>query len=66
MVGPLGEADRRAGGRLLAIGFVSFVALSAGLVALYGGASLDEIGLVVAAGVVVGLVLLFLLVGWHT
>lgn len=66
MVGPLGEADRRAGGRLLGVAFVSVVALSAGLVALYGGASIEEVGLIVVAGAGVGFVLLYLLVGWHT
>ena len=58
MVGPLSEADRRAGNRKIAAGFVALVGFSGGMSALYGGATPIEAAVVVAVGLVVGVGLL--------
>ena len=59
MVGPISEEERAFANRQLALGFVMFVGLSAGLTAFWADASLVEIGLVVLAGLVVGGAALF-------
>ena len=61
MVGPIPDERRRQGYRNVKIGFVTLVGLSSGLIALRGDPSLLELGLVVAAGLLVGLVLLLVL-----
>lgn len=66
MVGPISDEERRFATRQLMVGFVLLVAVSAGLIALQGGATLVEVGIVTAIGVVVGVVLLWILgVGWQ-
>lgn len=61
MVGPISDEHRRRGYRNVKIGFVILVGLSSGLIALTGDPSLVELGLVVGAGFLVGLVLLLFL-----
>ena len=54
MVGPTPDAEYDAAVRRLLIGFVLFVGVSSMFGALYGGATLLEVGLVGLVGVVVG------------
>ncbi|MDX1744613.1 MAG: hypothetical protein R3324_01635 [Halobacteriales archaeon] len=61
MVGPISDEGRRRGYRTVKMGFVVLVGLSSGLVSLTGDPSLPELGLVVLAGMVVGVILLFVL-----
>lgn len=61
MVGPISDAERRSGYRLLAIGFVGLVGLSSALTALYGGATITAVGAIGLGGTVVGVSLLLAL-----
>jgi len=54
MVGPISDEERSLAYRQLAIGFVIFVGLSAGMTAFWGDASLVQIVLVVLIGLIVG------------
>ncbi len=62
MVGPMSDEERRSGYRRIGAGFVGVVGLSAGTMALSGGASLPEAGAVAIGGMAVGLLLLFYLI----
>jgi len=63
MVGPSRDEDpNRAGRTQLKVGIVLLVGVSAGLVALSGGATPAEIGIAVAGGLAVGAALLAYLV----
>jgi hypothetical protein len=64
MVGPPSAADRARDRRLMAAGLVGLVAVSAGLTAAHGGATLAEVALLGAAGLVVGTGLALTLAGW--
>lgn len=57
MVDPIPEEELATGARRLKLAFVALVGLSAGLIAVQGGAGPLGIGLVVLAGAAVGLVL---------
>ena len=61
MVGPLSDGARRRGARNVRIGFILLVGVSSGLVAVSGGPTLSELVLVVAAGFLVGGLLLWVL-----
>jgi len=61
MVGPSADGGQRQGYRTVKMGFVVLVGGSAGLVALTGDPSPAELGVVVAAGLAVGVVLLAVL-----
>lgn len=54
MVGPMSDEERRAGSQRLYTGFVVLVGASAGIMALSGGATLVQAGLVTAAGLALG------------
>ena len=60
MAGPMSDADRRRGMRRIAAGFAAIVGISGGMTAYFSGGTAVEAGLVVVAGVLVGVVLLFL------
>ena len=63
MVGPsLSEENRRVASRRLKLGFVGLVGVSAGLVALAGGATATQALVALAGGLVVGGALLWYLV----
>ncbi|WP_331233446.1 hypothetical protein [Natronorarus salvus] len=62
MVGPMSDDERRSGYRRIGAGFVGIVGLSAGMMALSGGASMAQAGAVTVGGVLVGLMLLFYLI----
>lgn len=61
MVGPVSDDERRQFWQRLGTGLVGFVALSAGLVAFYNDATLTEIGIAAGAGLIIGLVVVFIL-----
>lgn len=65
MVGPMTDEERRVGSRKLYAGFVLTIGFSAGLMAVQGGASPAEAGLVAAIGLGVGTALLWYL-RWST
>lgn len=54
MVGPISDEERRASTRVLAASFVGLIGISSGLMAFWGGASLSEAAIVIAAGIGVG------------
>jgi hypothetical protein len=54
MVGPMSEAERRAGSQRLAIGFIALVGVSAGIMALSGGATITQTALVTGVGLALG------------
>ncbi|KYH26657.1 hypothetical protein HAPAU_17570 [Halalkalicoccus paucihalophilus] len=54
MVGPMSDEERRAGYQRLYTGFVVLVGLSAGLMALSGGATLAQAALVTGVGLALG------------
>lgn len=54
MAGPISSEERRLASRRLGIGFVSFVGISAALVAIYSGGTPLEVGLVGLAGLAAG------------
>lgn len=54
MVGPMSDDERRVGSQRLYAGFVVLVGVSAGLMALSGGATLVQVVGVVIAGLVTG------------
>ncbi|WP_122090495.1 hypothetical protein [Halalkalicoccus subterraneus] len=62
MVGPMSDEERRAGSQRLYTGFVVLVGLSAGIMALSGGATLSQAALVTGAGLVLGGALVWWLV----
>lgn len=63
MVGPsISGEKRKTGNRVLGVGFVAIVGASSALIAFNGGASLTEVALVGASGLVVGALLLLYLV----
>jgi hypothetical protein len=64
MVGPPSGADRERHRRLVAVGLVGVVGLSAGMSGLYSGASLLETGLLALAGAVTGGALVLVLGSW--
>ncbi len=61
MVGPVAEDDRDAFYRLLGIGLVVLIGGSAGLTALYGGATVRETGIAAGFGLLMGLGLVVIL-----
>jgi hypothetical protein len=61
MVGPMSDDERRAGSQRLYAAFVVLVGASAGLMALSGGATPLEVLIVVLAGLVIGLLLVWYL-----
>lgn len=61
MVAPISDEDRQKGNRILVIGFVGFVGLSAVFMAAYGGASLDEIAVISVLGAATAIVLVIVL-----
>ncbi|AUV82181.1 hypothetical protein C2R22_11415 [Salinigranum rubrum] len=65
MVGPsITDDERRVANTRLQVGFVVLVGISAGLVAIQGGATPLQIGAAVVAGLVLGGVLLYWLRRW--
>ena len=50
MVGPMSDAERRAGSQRLAVGFITLVGASAGIMALSGGATFVQAAAVTGAG----------------
>lgn len=54
MVGPMSDEERRAGSQRLAVGFVALVGASAGIMALSGGATPVQTGIVTGVGLALG------------
>ncbi|MCH7659764.1 MAG: hypothetical protein IH933_04010 [Euryarchaeota archaeon] len=54
MVGPMSDAERRAGSQRLAVGFITLVGASAGIMALSGGATFVQAAAVTGAGLALG------------
>lgn len=54
MVGPISEEERESFALRMKLGLTAVVAVSAGLTAMHGGASLPIVALAVVAGAVVG------------
>ncbi|WP_369684815.1 hypothetical protein [Halalkalicoccus sp. NIPERK01] len=54
MVGPMSDEERRAGSQRLYAAFVLLVGVSAGLMALSGGATLAQAAIGAGAGLVLG------------
>ncbi|MEM4780013.1 MAG: hypothetical protein QXG03_00380 [Halalkalicoccus sp.] len=54
MVGPMTEEERRAGSQRLAVGFIALVGVSAGIMALSGGATPVQAAAVTGAGLALG------------
>lgn len=65
MVGPMTDEERQVGSRKIYAGFVLMIGFSAGLMALQGGASPLEAGVVTAIGLAIGTALLWYL-RWST
>ncbi|MFB6300859.1 MAG: hypothetical protein ABEH65_11415 [Halobacteriales archaeon] len=61
MVDPISETERAASNRMLKIGFVILVGISAAMMALFGGATIVETALVLTIGSAIGAALLVLL-----
>lgn len=62
MVGPMSDEERRAGSQRLHTGFVVLVGASAGIMALSGGATLAQAGIVTGAGLALGGALIWWLI----
>lgn len=60
MVGPISDADRSAFARRLQVAIVLVVGASGGLSAIEGGASTGGVALATVAGLVVGVILVWL------
>ena len=65
MVGPTADDERRLDERRLALAFVGFVGASAAFTAVYGGATLPEVGLVALVGVGTALAILVVFGSWR-
>lgn len=61
MVGPMSDEERRVGSRRLYAGFVALVGVSAGVMALSGGASIAEAAGTALGGLALGAGLLWYL-----
>lgn len=61
MVGPMSDEERHAGSQRLYAGFVLLVGVSAGLMALSGGATLLQTMIVLLGGLAIGACLLWYL-----
>lgn len=59
MVGPMSDEERRIGSQRLYTGFVVLVGVSAGVMALSGGATLVQAAAVAGAGLALGAALLW-------